>query len=93
MKLHAAVFLTALAHATPTAAQATSSDVLVRYSFDDGIVDTGPDSFRLFQAAKGRVSLSRVYHYSGSYSVEIEDVPGTCARNLRRKSDRQHDQT
>lgn len=61
----------ALAHA-----QFARSEVLVRYSFDDGQVDTGPDTFRLFQHAKGRVSLSPVYRWSGRYSVEIEDVPG-----------------
>jgi tetratricopeptide (TPR) repeat protein len=49
---------------------------LVNYSFDDGLVDTGPATVRVFQQAKGRVSLSRRYRWSGQYAVEIEDVPG-----------------
>jgi hypothetical protein len=31
---------------------------LVSYSFDDGRVETGPDTFIVFEYAKGRVDLS-----------------------------------
>jgi len=49
---------------------------LVRYSFDDDLLDTGPDTFSVFQFGQGSVTLSTVYRFSGYRSVEIRDVPG-----------------
>jgi hypothetical protein len=49
---------------------------LVRYSFDDDLLDTGPDTFSVFQAGQGTVRLSTVYRFSGYRSVEIRDVAG-----------------
>jgi tetratricopeptide (TPR) repeat protein len=49
---------------------------LVRYSFDDDLLDTGPDTFSVFQSGKGSVKLSTVYRFSGYRSVEIRDVAG-----------------
>lgn len=53
---------------------AAPSDVLVRYSFDDGLTDTGPDTFAVFQNAKGHVRLSSQFRYSGYRSIELRDV-------------------
>jgi hypothetical protein len=50
--------------------------VLVSYSFDDERAESGPDTFQIFQNAKGTVRLSMDYRYSGFYSVEIKDVAG-----------------
>jgi tetratricopeptide (TPR) repeat protein len=55
---------------------AASSDVLVSYSFDDGNLDTGPDTFAVFKNAKGRVALSTTFRYSGYSSIEIRDAAG-----------------
>ncbi len=49
---------------------------LVSYSFDDDLIDTGPDTFRVFQAGRGSVRLSTVQRFSGYRSVEIRDVAG-----------------
>jgi hypothetical protein len=49
---------------------------LVRYSFDDDLLDTGPDTFSVFQFGQGSVTLSTMYRFSGYRSVEIRDVPG-----------------
>ena len=46
---------------------------LVSYSFDDDQLDTGPDTFRIFEHSRGRVSLSSAFRYSGYYAVEIRD--------------------
>ncbi|MGR8936091.1 MAG: hypothetical protein ACU837_17190 [Gammaproteobacteria bacterium] len=48
---------------------------LAGYSFDDERIDTGPDTFRVFENSKGRVSLSTEFPYSGYYSVQLQDVP------------------
>ena len=53
------------------AAQAGS---LVSYSFDDDRLDTGPDTFRIFEHSRGAARLSPEFRYSGYYSVEIRDV-------------------
>jgi len=47
---------------------------LVRYSFDDDQLDTGPDTFRIFEYSKGTVNLSSQFPFSGYYSVEIRDA-------------------
>lgn len=52
------------------------SAVLVSYSFDDNQIDSGPDTFTIFQHAKGTVRLNSVYRLSGYRSVEIRDVAG-----------------
>src|SRR5438046_10333711 len=49
---------------------------LVSYSFDDGRVETGPDTFIVFEHAKGRVDLSEDVYMTAYESVVIEDVPG-----------------
>ena len=49
---------------------------LVSYSFDDGRVETGPDTFIVFEHAKGRVDLSDDYYVTAYESVVLEDVPG-----------------
>lgn len=56
----------------------TSDDVpyVVRYSFDDDRVETGPDTFTVFEHARGSVTLSSAYRVSGYHSVEIRDVAG-----------------
>src|SRR5207247_2698175 len=55
-------------------AQLNPSNVLVSYSFDDGDLDSGPDTFSVFTHAKGTVNLSLASHLSGYRSVEIRDV-------------------
>src|SRR5687767_13753412 len=47
---------------------------LVQYSFDDGLTDTGPDTFAVFQHAKGHVRLSSQFRSSGYRSIELRDV-------------------
>jgi hypothetical protein len=58
--------------ATPGAAPA--SNVLVSYSFDDSLTDTGPDTFAVFQNARGHVRLVEQIRYSGYRSIELRDV-------------------
>jgi hypothetical protein len=53
---------------------AAESVPLAGYSFDDDRIDTGPDTFRVFENSKGRVSLSAEFPYSGYYSVHLQDV-------------------
>ncbi|MCC6540352.1 MAG: hypothetical protein IT162_22590 [Bryobacterales bacterium] len=55
---------------------AENAPALVRYSFDDSLIDTGPDTFSIFQAGRGSVALSTAHRYSGYRSVELRDVPG-----------------
>src|SRR5947207_5547222 len=57
-------------------AQGVASPVVVSYSFDDDNLATGPDTFRVFNYAKGNVSLTTTYCHSGYRSVEIRDVAG-----------------
>ena len=45
-------------------AQLNPSNVLVSYSFDDGDLASGPDTFSVFAHAKGTVTLSSVSHLS-----------------------------
>jgi len=67
-----------LADAASAHAQAASGAItpLVRYTFDDDLIDTGPDTFSVFQHGKGTVSLSTVERFRGYRSVEIRDVAG-----------------
>jgi hypothetical protein len=76
VRVRIALLLSLLAPAALASAQLVRSDLLVGYSFDDSLIETGPDTFRLFQRAKGRVSLSPLYRVSGRYSVEIQEVAG-----------------
>ena len=62
--------------ASQAAAQLNSSNILVSYSFDDGDLATGPDTFSVFAHAKGTVALSLTSHLSGYRSIEIRDVAG-----------------
>ena len=48
----------------------------MRYSFDDDLLDTGPDTFSVFQYGQGSVRLSTMYRFSGYRSVEIRDAAG-----------------
>jgi hypothetical protein len=57
------------------AAAGDSPHTLVRYSFDEH-VDTGPDTFRVFQYSKGTVALASNARLSGWQSLEIRDVAG-----------------
>lgn len=52
------------------------SNVLVQYSFDDDNIATGPDTFMVFNNAKGSMALSTEYQFSGFRSVELHDVAG-----------------
>jgi tetratricopeptide (TPR) repeat protein len=55
---------------------AASADALVRYSFDDARVETGPDTFRVFEHARGSVGLDFTYRTSGHSAVRVQDVAG-----------------
>ena len=57
-------------------AQTSSPSILVQYSFDDNALDTGPDTFTVFQKAKGSVRLTTQNRFSGYRSIEIRDVAG-----------------
>ncbi len=50
--------------------------ILVDYSFDDQNVETGPDTFAVYEKSKGTVGLSTSFPFSGYHSVEIKDVSG-----------------
>lgn len=65
--------LLALLLASSAAAQTASPGVVVSYSFDDDNVATGPDTFRVFNYAKGNVNLTTTYCRSGYRSVELHD--------------------
>jgi hypothetical protein len=54
----------------------TSPSVLVQYSFDDDSLETGPDTFAIFQKAKGSVRLDAANRFSGYRSIEIRDIAG-----------------
>jgi tetratricopeptide (TPR) repeat protein len=58
------------------ASAAAQPNALVRYTFDDDLIDTGPDTFRVFESGKGSVKLSTLQRFSGYRSVEIRDVAG-----------------
>lgn len=62
-----------------SAASLRPGAILASYSFDDDSVATGPDTFRIFQNAKGTVGLSSAFHVSGYRSIELHDVAGDRA--------------
>lgn len=53
-----------------------SSRVLVRYSFDDSDLASGPDTFAVYERSRGQVRLVRELRFSGYRSVEIRDQAG-----------------
>jgi len=55
---------------------ADAAHLLVGYSFDDEKTETGPDTFAVYQAARGTVGLSTTFRLSGWRSVELRDVAG-----------------
>lgn len=57
-------------------AAGASGSLLVALSFNDDIVDTGPDTLTVIQHARGTVQLSSAFHWSGRYAVEIHDEAG-----------------
>ena len=48
--------------------------LLVSYSFDEQRLDSGPDTFRVFESSKGSVNLCSLYRISGYNAIEIRDV-------------------
>ena len=50
--------------------------MLVSYSFDDLDTATGPDTFAIFQNAKGNVRLSKAFRTSGYRSIHLQEVEG-----------------
>ena len=54
--------------------QAGGPNIIVSYSFDDDNNATGPDTFRVFNFAKGTVNLTSAYRYGGYRSLELRDV-------------------
>ena len=58
------------------AAAATAQNTLVQYSFDDALIDSGPDTFAVFQNSKGHVRLVSNIRYSGYRAIELHDVAG-----------------
>lgn len=73
-RIGAALVLLVLAAAPAVAGE--PSPILVSYSWDDGKIDTGPDTFSVFRNARGNVQLSSTFRASGYQSVEIRDVAG-----------------
>jgi len=56
-----------------TASDDEPFNLLVRYSFDDGNIESGPDTFAIYENSKGTVKLSNLYQMSGYNSIEIRD--------------------
>ncbi len=57
-------------------AQEEPERVLVHYDFEEDDIETGPYTLWIFEGAKGSVSLSSSFRYSGFRSVEIRDHAG-----------------
>jgi hypothetical protein len=57
-------------------AAAEAPSLLAGYSFDEEDLVSGPDTFAVFQSARGRVRLSSDYRVSGYRSVELRDAAG-----------------
>jgi tetratricopeptide (TPR) repeat protein len=64
-----------LALAAGSAAAETPA-LLAGYSFDENDLISGPDTFAVFQSARGQVRLSSDFRVSGYRSVRIRDVAG-----------------
>lgn len=69
--------LPSLAQATePEELESLDASLLVGYSFEtDEDLATGPDTFRVYQNAKGSVRLSPHFRTSGYHAVEVRDFP------------------
>src|SRR2546430_10920033 len=74
-KICSAIFVAVLFAVEAPSASGPPSP-LVSYSFDDQLTDTGPDTFAVFQNAKGHVRLVSNIRYSGYRSIELRDVAG-----------------
>jgi hypothetical protein len=48
--------------------------VLAHHGFDDGRDESGPHTFRVFERARGRVTRTPAFRWSGEFSVEVRDV-------------------
>jgi hypothetical protein len=70
----AVLIVLALAAAVAVAAQ--TSTMLAGYSFDEDELASGPDTFSVFEHAKGHVRLSSDFHVSGYRAVKLTDVAG-----------------
>jgi hypothetical protein len=75
-RVSVALVVLAAVLAGPENARAQSPSILAQYSFDDVSIETGPDTFAIFQQAKGSVRLSWSDHFSGYRSIEVRDVRG-----------------
>lgn len=73
------IALTLVLSATLASAVVTERGDLVSYSFDEGGLETGPDTFTVFEHANGRVDLSEDFYVTAYESVVVEDVPGNDA--------------
>ena len=60
----------------PTAEAPTTEPVfavLTQHGFDSR-TDTGPDTFQVFERARGRVTCTSTFRWSGDFLVEVRDV-------------------
>lgn len=62
--------------ALATAARGQTAETLAGYSFDEDELSSGPDTFAIFEHARGRVRLSTDFHTSGYRSVKLTDAAG-----------------
>lgn len=71
----AAVLIAAL-WATPARAQEAEQTffTLAEYGFEGRLPEAGPDTFRVFEQARGRVTAVDWLHFRGRRAVEIRDV-------------------
>jgi hypothetical protein len=69
--------LVALLASAPVLSAERPGSILAAYDFDDqtGLV-TGPDTFAIFQHARGTARLSSELRFSGYRSLELRDVAG-----------------
>ncbi len=72
-RVQSAVLIAVLSTA---AAEPAPPSLLAGYSFDNDDLATGPDTFAIFEKARGRVRLSGSFRVSGYRSIEIQDAPG-----------------
>jgi len=73
MKLHLVAWLLS-GHLLAAMAQADTE--LLSYDFDQDDLASGPDTFHIFQHARGRVQLTRELVYSGERALRVTDVAG-----------------
>lgn len=59
----------------PDNEQEVTFSTLASYTFDEGsTLDSGPDTFRVFEEARGRVTRTTHFRFSGEHSLELRDV-------------------